>query len=104
MPPALARRASSAAVPTLLRRLTVRGRFVSAALAVSLITASSVLAQTKHPEFSGIYPHLAFFNNENECGTGAVVPWAGRLWAITYAPHKPEGSTDKLYEITPDLQ
>ncbi len=56
------------------------------------------------PEFSGIYPHLAMFNNENECGTGAVVPWAGKLWAITYAPHAPKGSSDKLYEITPDLK
>ncbi|NQT17101.1 MAG: hypothetical protein HQ582_30370 [Planctomycetes bacterium] len=55
-------------------------------------------------EWSGIYPHLAFFNEENECGTGAVVPWAGRLWAVTYAPHKPSGSSDKLYEITPDLE
>jgi hypothetical protein len=27
-------------------------------------------------EWSGIYPHLSFFNNEGECGTGAVVPWA----------------------------
>jgi hypothetical protein len=53
---------------------------------------------------SGIYPHLATYNNEGECGTGAVVPWAGRLWVITYAPHKPKGSSDKLYEITPDLQ
>ncbi|HRQ87632.1 MAG TPA: hypothetical protein PLA50_02470, partial [Bacteroidia bacterium] len=50
--------------------------------------------------WSGIYPHLAFFNDEGECGTGAVVPWAGRLWAITYAPHKPTGSSDKLYEIS----
>lgn len=48
---------------------------------------------------SGIYPHLAMFNGENECGTGAVVPWADRLWVITYAPHKPRGSSDKLYEI-----
>ncbi len=52
---------------------------------------------------SGIYPHLAFFNDENECGTGALVPWADRLWAITYAPHAPRGSSDKLYEITPEL-
>lgn len=54
--------------------------------------------------FSGIYPHLAYYNDENECGTGAVVPWAGNLWVITYGPHKPKGSTDKLYQITPDLQ
>jgi len=53
---------------------------------------------------SGIYPHLAMFNEEAECGTGAVVPWAGRLWVVTYAPHKPEGSSDKLYEITAGLE
>lgn len=54
-------------------------------------------------EWSGIYPHLAFFNDEDECGTGAVVPWGEKLWALTYAPHKPSGSSDKLYEISPDL-
>ncbi|MGI9243829.1 MAG: hypothetical protein ACR2RV_23735, partial [Verrucomicrobiales bacterium] len=43
------------------------------------------------------------FNNQGECGTGAVVPWADRLWVVTYAPHFPKGSDDKLYEITPDL-
>ena len=53
---------------------------------------------------SGIYPHLAYYNNEAECGTGAVVPWADRLWVITYGPHLPHGSSDKLYEITPDLK
>jgi hypothetical protein len=53
---------------------------------------------------SGIYPKLAMFNDEGECGTGAVVPWADRLWVVTYAPHQPKGSTDKLYEITPDLR
>ena len=52
----------------------------------------------------GIYPHLAMFNGEGECGTGAVVPWAGSLWAVTYGPHCPNGSTDKLYQITPDLK
>lgn len=55
-------------------------------------------------QFSGIYPHLATFNQGRECGTGAVVPWADRLWVITYMPHGPGGSDDKLYEITPDLQ
>ena len=32
------------------------------------------------------------------------MPWAGKLWVITYAPHKPKGSSDKLYEISPELQ
>ena len=53
---------------------------------------------------SSIYPQLAMFNNEGECGTGAVVPWANRLWVITYGPHLPFGSSDKLYEITPSLE
>ena len=55
-------------------------------------------------QLSGIHPGLAMFNNEGECGTGAVVPWADRLWVVTYAPHMPTGSSDKLYEITPDLK
>lgn len=53
---------------------------------------------------SGIYPQLAYYNNEGECGTGAVVPWADKLWVITYGPHLPKGSSDKLYEITSDLR
>lgn len=66
---------------------------------------SSIHAQSKKmPSYSGIYPQLAMYNNEGECGTGAVVPWAGKLWVVTYAPHMPFGSSDKLYEITPDLK
>ena len=57
-----------------------------------------------YPCFSGIYPHLAYYNNEGECGTGAVVPWIGDLWVVTYSPHKPLGSSDKLYQITPNLR
>jgi hypothetical protein len=59
---------------------------------------------TSPPSYSGVYPHLAMYNSEPESGIGAVVPWADRLWAITYGPHVPFGSDDKLYEITPDLQ
>ncbi|MEI7829111.1 MAG: hypothetical protein WCI31_05050 [Prolixibacteraceae bacterium] len=75
-------------------------------LTVLLILAGNGVAQkvATPKSFSGIYPHLAYYNNEGECGTGAVVPWAGRLWVITYGPHLPFGSSDKLYEITPELQ
>ena len=52
---------------------------------------------------SGVYPHLAYYNDEGECGTGAVVPWADKLWVITYGPHLPFGSSDKLYEIDAEL-
>jgi hypothetical protein len=65
----------------------------------------SVKGETTEPtSVAGVYPSLTMYNDEGECGTGAVVPWAGRLWVITYGPHKPMGSSDKLYEITPGLK
>lgn len=62
-----------------------------------------VAAGAPFKSIHGVYPHLATFNREGECGTGAVVPWAGSLWAVSYAPHSPCGSSDKLYEIKPGL-
>jgi hypothetical protein len=77
--------------------------FLRALLALGLF--ASTTAHAAEPiQLSGIYPGLAMYNNEGECGTGAVVPWAGKLWVITYAPHKPTGSSDKLYEISPELR
>ncbi len=73
-------------------------------LAIFLGLAGSSFAECDPVSISGVYPHLTMGNNEGECGTGAVVPWAGKLWVITYAPHKPKGSSDKLYEISPDLK
>ncbi len=63
---------------------------------------------------SGVYPHLTTYgvysqngahNKEghNECGIGAIVPWAGKLWMVNYAPHQPRGSEHKLFSIDPDL-
>ncbi|MEQ1902766.1 MAG: hypothetical protein ABL888_01110 [Pirellulaceae bacterium] len=63
---------------------------------------------------SGIYPHLTTYGiysqngahdkpRHNECGIGAVVPWAGKLWMVNYAPHMPRGSEHKLFSIDPDL-
>ena len=77
--------------------------FAPQALAAFLFCGAISSSQASE-SYSGIYPHLAYFNEEGECGTGAVVPWADRLWVITYGPHLPLGSTDKLYEITPDLE
>ena len=73
-------------------------------LLICLCVLTNSIVAAEPVQLSGIYPHLAMFNNEGECGTGAVVPWAGRLWVVTYAPHMPKGSSDKLYEITPELQ
>src|SRR4051812_43461665 len=55
-------------------------------------------------QISGIYPHLAAFNTSGECGIGAVVPWAGKLWYITYPPHFRTGSSDKLYELDEQMR
>ncbi len=87
-----------------------------AVFCTSLYFSSLVFAQTdsgrtlsnksndlSNAQWSGIYPHLASFNKQGECGTGAVVPWANRLWWVTYAPHQPDGSDDKLYSIDADF-
>ena len=73
-------------------------------LLLALAMSSSAVAQNQKPQISGVYPHLAMFNGGSECGTGALVPWAGKLWAVTYSPHSPYGSDDKLYDISPQLQ
>src|SRR5574344_131886 len=71
----------------------------------TLFSVNCVAQQKQTPlQLSGIYPRLAYYNNEGECGTGAVVPWNGSLWVITYGPHLPYGSSDKLYEVTKDYR
>ncbi|MEZ0264645.1 MAG: hypothetical protein ACAI43_07960, partial [Phycisphaerae bacterium] len=55
----------------------------------------------KHVQVSGVYPHLCAFNGGGECGIGAVVPWAGKLWYVTYPPHQRVGSDDKLHMVDP---
>ncbi len=63
---------------------------------------------------SGVYPHLTTYGvySENgahhkvghdECGIGAIMPWAGKLWMVNYAPHQPRGSEHKLFTVDPDL-
>lgn len=79
-------------------------------LALALCFFQSIIAQppSAHLQVSGVYPHLAVFNegeglfcknDGHEGGIGAVVPWAGKLWLITYSPHCPDGSSDKLYSV-----
>src|SRR5262245_28105889 len=91
------------------RGLPARNIFLLVMLAVVTVAGS----QERQPgspfiQVSGIYPHLAVFNDtgevqDRECGIGAVVPWAGRLWLMTYPPHRRTGSVDKLYAIDPQL-
>ena len=83
--------------------LHINEKSVLAIAAIATVAAFAPVSAAERECVSGIYPHLAMFNKEGECGTGAVVPWAGDLWVITYGPHCPVGSTDKLYRIRPDL-
>jgi hypothetical protein len=83
-------------------------KFMKLRILIILLIACQACADNRHinspGSLSGIYPHLAMYNNEDECGTGAVVPWADRLWVITYGPHLPFGSSDKLYELNSELK
>ncbi len=72
-------------------------------------------AESVHTFISGVYPHLTVYgiysqngahlkSGHDECGIGAVVPWADKLWMVNYAPHQPHGSEHKLYSVDSDLQ
>ncbi len=83
----------------------------SSTVSLLLVTIALLFAQNSSAQtlISGVYPHLAAFGPPNtnsgcyggkdETGIGAVVPWAGRLWFLTYSSHCPDGSLDKLYSI-----
>ncbi len=48
------------------------------------LTAAALTLSAQPREIAGVFPHLAMFNEGNECGTGGVVAWAGKLWVVTY--------------------
>ena len=100
----------------LLMRVAERNKMKRAVLAVLIAVAAAASAAWAEPVcISGIYPHLAVFNGRfdsakrawqgtgGECGIGAVVPWAGKLWMITYPPHEIRGGKDKLWSIDEKL-
>ena len=93
-----------------MKRLWNTVRVLALCLAAVFVTtlASPESSGDEPLQISGIYPHLATHNQpaeiedrprHGECGIGAIVPWAGRLWYITYPQHKTTGGEDKLYEV-----
>lgn len=61
------------------------------------------------PNISGVFPHLAVkaghLPARTETGIGALMPWADRLWFVTYVAHKSaSGSGTGLFSIDDDLQ
>lgn len=88
--------------------------FVVLALNVPLL-ADDIAQTSGDRQISGVYPHLTTYAHArtdgdytksrggSECGIGAIIPWAGKLWMINYAAHMPMGSDHKLYSIAPDM-
>ena len=89
----------------ILARTLGRSGWLAVALVAVSMTASRAAetGQGKKLQISGIYPHLTVYNGQGECGIGAIVPWADKLWMVTYPPHMPKGGPDKLYEIDQDM-
>lgn len=84
---------------------------ITVVLFAALLLVPLVALHADEPlNVSGIYPHLTVFNSnpkreqpEPECGLGAVVPWAGKLWSTTYTSHALGRGNDKLFAILPDM-
>lgn len=80
---------------------------------ISLLCMESAFAQKERSaintktNISGVIPEAAMVADHSprtEAGIGALMPWADRLWAVTYVAHmKQTGSGTGLYEIDQDL-
>lgn len=83
----------------------------STVLAIAAIPLAAAWCAAEPPAgptvVSGVVPRLAMVADHEprtEAGVGAVMPWADRLWAVTYVAHTGKtGSGTGLYEITSDL-
>lgn len=74
-----------------------------------VLSSGTALAQTETPDteshtaINGVVPDVAMIADHSprtEAGIGALMPWANRLWAVTYVAHKKEtGSGTGLYAI-----
>lgn len=79
---------------------------ISFTLFLFYLYSTSVYAQQFNA--GGVYPHLAMVADQEprtEAGTGALFPWANRLWVITYVAHmESTGSGTGLYEINDKME
>ncbi|NLO06001.1 MAG: hypothetical protein GX131_09275, partial [candidate division WS1 bacterium] len=61
-----------------------------------------------HTNISGVFPHLHvtadMVPRRTEAGIGALMPWADRLWMITYPSNPKSGSGTGLYTIDANLK
>lgn len=73
-------------------------------LLCTVFCLASEAQETNQPvNVSGVFPSLAMTAGHfprTEAGTGALMPWANRLWVVTYVAHLAgTGSGTGLYEI-----
>jgi hypothetical protein len=73
-----------------------------------LSTKYSMAQNTEQPQvISGVIPSLTMTADHyprTEAGTGALMPWANRLWVVTYVAHlAPTGNGTGLFEIDNNL-
>ena len=67
------------------------------------------MANNQYLNASGVFPHLALTAElgppRSECGIGAMMAWAGKLWLVTYVSHKSaSGVGTGLYSIDEQLE
>ncbi|MGB3327874.1 MAG: hypothetical protein WBA46_02905 [Thermomicrobiales bacterium] len=64
---------------------------------------------SRQRQVSGVFPHLTavadMAPNRTETGIGALMPWAGRLWFVTYVAHTARtGSGTGLFSVDADFR
>ncbi len=65
-------------------------------------------SRSSFSNISGVFPHLCIGAQlgppRSECGVGALMPWADRLWVVAYVSSgKKSGVGTGLYEIDPEF-
>jgi len=74
------------------------------ALLLCVVNFTSFVLNAQNPlEVKGIFPHMTVKSNNpeasrSETGIGALLPWADRLWVISYVAHI-QGGGIGLYEV-----
>ena len=75
-------------------------------LSATIASANQADDERTPLRIKGVFPHLTVMadgvGSNSETGIGALIPWANKLWAISYVAHI-KGAGIGLYEISPDL-
>lgn len=89
-------------------RITALGQIFSIVIVcLSHLAFGQQQGITTKTQVSGVFPDLAMVAGHSprtEAGTGAMMPWANRLWIVTYVAHMSRtGNGTGLYEIDENM-